>query len=113
MGGGRTLLSKNKDEIAHMKPSNLFEDISEEEFNKREQNKNAYKAQLMQQMQEAQEKKAAEKRRQQELEIEDDAKIHDQLNQLKDQYARELNPNASPQRSVGVASRIRSTSKTK
>ena len=47
MGGGRTLLSKNKDEIAHMKPSNLFEDISEEEFNKREQNKNAYKAQLM------------------------------------------------------------------
>ena len=43
----KSILAKTKDEIAHMKPSNLFDDITEDEFNRREQNKNAYKAQLM------------------------------------------------------------------
>ena len=33
-----------------MKPSNMFEDITEEEFNKREQDKKAYQNELMVQM---------------------------------------------------------------
>ena len=40
-----------------MKPSNMFEDITEEEFNKREQDKKAYQNELMVQMQEANERK--------------------------------------------------------
>lgn len=34
--------SPKKQEIQHMKPSNMFEDITEEEFNKREQDKKSY-----------------------------------------------------------------------
>ena len=34
--------SPKKQEIMHMKPSNMFEDITEDEFNKREQEKKAY-----------------------------------------------------------------------
>jgi len=34
--------SPNRNEIAHMRPSNNFEDITEDEFNKREQNKKQY-----------------------------------------------------------------------
>ena len=34
--------SPNRNEIVHMRPSNNFEDITENEFNKREQNKKQY-----------------------------------------------------------------------
>ena len=34
--------SPKKQEIMHMKPSNMFEDITEDEFNQREQDKKAY-----------------------------------------------------------------------
>lgn len=34
--------SPKKDEIKHMRPSNMFEDITEDEFNKREAGKKAY-----------------------------------------------------------------------
>ena len=40
-----------------MKPSNMFEDITEDEFNKREQDKKAYQNELFKQMEEAKEKK--------------------------------------------------------
>lgn len=106
---GKTSKSQRKqNELAHMKPSNMFDDITEDEFNKREQNKNAYKQELFKQMQEASQKKDAEKRRRQMLEMEDEMKIMNQLDQLKDQYQRETGN--SPQRSVGVASKIRSDS---
>ena len=49
--------SPKKQEIMHMKPSNQFEDITEEEFNKREQEKRAYQNLLMEQMNEAKERK--------------------------------------------------------
>lgn len=39
--------SPKKQEIVHMKPSNMFEDITEIEFNKREQDKKAYQNELM------------------------------------------------------------------
>jgi len=39
--------SPKKQEIMHMKPSNMFEDITEEEFNKREQDKKLYQHELM------------------------------------------------------------------
>lgn len=41
----------------HMRPSNAFEDITEAEFNKREQDKKAYQNELMRQMTEAKERK--------------------------------------------------------
>jgi len=44
--------SPKKQEIQHMKPSNMFEDITEAEFNKREQDKKSYQMELMQQMNE-------------------------------------------------------------
>ena len=34
--GGSTFSPKKKEEIMHMKPSNMFEDITEDEFNQRE-----------------------------------------------------------------------------
>ena len=46
-----------------MKPSNMFEDITEDEFNRREQEKKAYQNELLQQMNEAKEKKRMEKDR--------------------------------------------------
>ena len=46
-----------------MKPSNMFEDITEAEFNKREQSKKSYQNELMQQMREAKERKEMEKER--------------------------------------------------
>ena len=49
--------SPKKQEIMHMKPSNMFEDITEDEFNKREQEKRAYQNLLMEQMNEAKERK--------------------------------------------------------
>ena len=38
--------SPKKQEVMHMKPSNMFEDITEAEFNKREQDKKAYQNEL-------------------------------------------------------------------
>ena len=55
--------SPKKEEIQHMKPSNMFEDITEAEFNKREQSKKSYQNELMQQMREAKERKEMEKER--------------------------------------------------
>jgi len=52
--------SPKKNEIMHMKPSNMFEDITEEEFNRREQEKKAYQNELFQQMQEAKDRKNME-----------------------------------------------------
>jgi len=40
--------SPKRNEIQHMKPSNMFEDITEDEFNKREQEKKAYQNELFQ-----------------------------------------------------------------
>ena len=78
-----------------MKPSNMFEDITEEEFNKREQDKKSYQNELMTQMLEAKEKKRLEKERLMRQEIEDDNKIHAALNQMKEAFQREENPNES------------------
>ena len=53
----------------------MFEDITEDEFNRREQNKNSYKHELFQQMDEARNKKLIEKERRRRQEIEDEQKI--------------------------------------
>ena len=42
--------SPTRPEIEHMKPSNMFEDITEDEFNRREQEKNSYKMELVKQI---------------------------------------------------------------
>ena len=59
-----------------MKPSNMFEDITEDEFNKREQEKRAYQNLLMEQMNEAKERKKQEKDRIRRQEVEDERKIY-------------------------------------
>lgn len=46
-----------------MRPSNNFEDITEDEFNRREQNKKQYQNELFQQMQEARNRRETEKQR--------------------------------------------------
>lgn len=56
-----TSFSPNRNEILHMRPSNYFEDITEDEFNRREQNKHSYKNELFSQMAEARDKKEAER----------------------------------------------------
>ena len=68
--------SPKKQEIMHMKPSNMFEDITEDEFNKREQEKRAYQNLLMEQMNEAKERKKQEKDRIRRQEVEDERKIY-------------------------------------
>jgi len=40
-------------EVLHMRPSNNFEDITEEQFNMREKNKAEYRKELQRQMEEA------------------------------------------------------------
>ena len=42
--------SPGRNEILHMKPSNAFEDITEDEFNAREERKHTYQRELMKQM---------------------------------------------------------------
>ena len=49
--------------MVHMRPSNLFEDITEDEFNRRERNKAEYRTELMQQMEEAKRKKDYERKK--------------------------------------------------
>lgn len=74
-----------------MKPSNMFEDITEAEFNKREQEKKAYQNELFQQMQEAQERKKMEKERARRQEVEDEKKIRAALDQMKEAFRKEEN----------------------
>ena len=46
-----------------MKPSNMFEDITEDEFNRREVEKKSYQKVLMEQMNDVKERKRVEKER--------------------------------------------------
>ena len=75
-----------------MKPSNMFEDITEDEFNHREQEKKAYQNELLQQMNEAKEKKRMEKDRVNRQEVEDERKIHAALYQMREAFRKEENP---------------------
>ena len=49
--------SPKRNEAIHMKPSNQFEDITEDEFNRREQDKKAYSFDLAKQIEEDKERK--------------------------------------------------------
>ena len=86
-----------------MKPSNMFEDITEEEFNRREQDKKAYQNELMVQMQEATERKRMDKARRERQDIEDDVKIHAQLKQMGEAFRREENPTEGNRSNNGSA----------
>ena len=62
MQGSKTInpsgtYSPGKKEVMHMKPSNAFEDITEDEFNAREQRKHSYQRELFKQMQETSNRK--------------------------------------------------------
>ena len=78
-----------------MKPSNAFEDITEAEFNQREQGKKAYQNELFRQMQETQDRKKALKARVRDDEAKDEQKLMHQLDQLRDQFRREEQPKSA------------------
>lgn len=44
--------SPSQNEMLHMRPSNMFEDITEEEFNRKERVKAEYRKELFMQMEE-------------------------------------------------------------
>ena len=88
-----------------MRPSNMFEDITEEEFNQREMGKKSYQIALLDQMNEQKERKRQEKERRERQEMQDEAKIKFQLNQMREAFRREENPDS---RTVQVASTFNS-----
>lgn len=61
--GGSTY-SPTRNEAVHMRPTNNFEEITEGEFDKREQAKAVYRLELQMQMQEVQDAKNNEKKNQ-------------------------------------------------
>ena len=90
-----------------MKPSNAFEDITEQEFNQREERKHNYQRELMKQMQEAQARKNLEKQKIRDEEMRDELKLRAQLDQLREQYMRETAPkSASTKQRTDQPSRI-------
>ena len=62
-----------------MRPSNHFEEITETEFNQRENGKNLYKIELQRQMDEARFRKENDKKIKFQQELEDEMKIKAQL----------------------------------
>lgn len=72
-----------------MRPSNHFEDITEDEFNRREMNKNSYKNDLFQQMQESRGKKEADRRRRLQEELIEEEKVKAQLRQIGEEFNRQ------------------------
>ena len=62
-----------------MRPSNHFEEITETEFNQRENGKNLYKIELQRQMDEARFRKENDKKIKLQQELEDEMKIKAQL----------------------------------
>ena len=75
-----------------MKPSNMFEDITEDEFNRREVEKKSYQKVLMEQMNDVKERKRVEKERIMNQELHDDAKIHYELDQMREAFRKEESP---------------------
>lgn len=71
-----------------MRPSNNFEDITEDEFNRREQNKKQYQNELFQQMQEARNRRETEKQRRLQEDMIEEQKIRDQLRQIGEEFNR-------------------------
>ena len=70
-----TSKSPSRNELVHMRPSNLFEEISEEQFNRREQDKAAYKQELQSQINAVKNRKAEQKRLKQLEDIKEEQKI--------------------------------------
>ena len=58
-----------------MKPSNAFEDITEDEFNAREERKHTYQRELMKQMQETENRKRLAKQKIRDEEMRDEQKL--------------------------------------
>ena len=70
----------------------MFEDITEDEFNRREVDKKSYQKVLFEQMNDVKDRKRVEKERIMRQELEDDAKIHYELNQMREAFRKEENP---------------------
>jgi hypothetical protein len=71
-----------------MRPSNHFEDITEDEFNKREANKKNYQHELFAQIAEARNRKEQAKMRRFQEDIVEEEKIKEQLKQIGDEFNR-------------------------
>ena len=87
--------SPTKREIKHMKPSNMFTDITEEKFNQMEAAKNFYRLELQEQMKSAKMKSEYEKQIRIQLEIEEERKILQEI--------ASLNQAASPSKQVALS----------
>jgi len=67
----------------------LFEDITEDEFNRREAGKSRYRNELFAQMAEAQRRKDEEKQKKWSEDIQQEEKIYSQLQQMQDEYVKD------------------------
>lgn len=68
--------SPTRNEIVHMKPTNNFEDITEQEFDHRERAKAEYRLELQEQMNDAREKKDEQKKKEILEDVEAEQKIY-------------------------------------
>ena len=69
-----------------MKPTNNFEEITEEEFERRERKKAEYRNELMQQIREQQEKKHNLKKQDMLNEVKHEQRIYKQLHEMQQEY---------------------------
>jgi hypothetical protein len=91
-----------------MRPSNNFEDITEVEFNKREQNKKQYQNELFAQMAEARNRRETEKQRKFEQDVVEEQKIKEQLRQIGEEFNRKDGRPKDSQDAISVGSKVRS-----
>ena len=75
-----------KQEKLHMKPTNNFEDITEEEFDRRERAKAEYRRQLQEQMNDQLERKENSKKQLAISELQQEKRIYRQLQDMQQEY---------------------------
>ena len=76
-------------ETVHMRPTNNFENITEEEFDRRERAKNEYRAELQKQMEEFNAKKENQKKKDVLIDIQQEQKIYRDLHSMRDEFIKE------------------------
>jgi len=81
--------SPTRNEAIHMRPTNNFEEITEVEFDRREQAKAQYRLELQQQMQEINDAKNDYKKKQVLKDIEHEQRIYQQLQDMRQEFIKE------------------------
>ena len=81
--------SPTRNEAIHMRPTNNFEEITEVEFDRREQAKAQYRLELQQQMQEINDAKNDQKKKEVLKDIEHEQRIYKQLQDMRQEFIKE------------------------